>query len=364
MNRILSCLNIVVMVVLTPAMLLAATDPTKIQEEMECIRHLDSSLSSGGIGKLFSTASHESIPAPKINSKYLAERISRREPVLTQLEQAKRAFGFKVTQALDRFATESQRQTTSEQRAKQATQLLDLADWFKAQKGYGNYILVTRCENLAIVPLGYLIADLTFPMEMITTLRKRITLRQDEREFRRTVLNSEAPKPFIVALAGPQSQQDDQMQMAWGNQWHAMADWFNARNVNIDKWRRIDLPEELAFFLDESPNGPKRASGSWEFDLHASLANGFRDKNIENVDAFAKYRELVGKFPTEPPKWWKADDKLYSKTKAAFEDAWLPYEEANGPIFGVAVIVYEQVTTGALMDSESLLEKLDRKAKP
>lgn len=363
MKRILSCLNIVVLALLTPAILLASTDPTKIAEETERIRRLDTSLGSG-ISGLLDMVTHESIAAPKINSNYYAEQIAKQEPALIQLEQAKRAFGFKVAQTLDGVAAESHRQTTSDQRAKQATRLLDLADWFKARKGYGNYILVTRCENLAAVPLGYLTADLTFPMEKITTLRKRITLRQEEREFRRTVLNSEAPKPFIAALTGTQSQQDDQMQMAWGNQWHAMADWFKARNVNIDKWRRIDLPEELAFFLDESPNGPKKTSGSWEFDLHASLANGFRDKNIENVDAFAKYRELVGKFPTEPPKWWKADDKLYSKTKAAFENAWLPYEEANGPIFGVAVIVYEQVTTGALMDSESLLEKLDRTSKP
>lgn len=352
------------MAVLAPTTLWASTDPIKIEEEMERIRHLHSSLSSGDIAELLDTAARESIAAPKINSNYYAGRIAKQEAALAQLEQAKRAFGFKVAQVLDGVATESQRQTTSEQRAKQATQLLDLADWFKAQKGYGNYILVTRCENLAIVPLGYLIADLTLPMEMITTLRKRITLRQDEREFRRTVLNSEAPKPFIDALTGPQSQQDDQMQMAWGNQWHAMADWFKARNVSIDNWRRIDLPEELAFFLDESPNGPKRTSGSWEFDLHASLAIGFRDKNIENVDAFAKYRELVGKFPTVPPNWWKPDDKLHTAREAAFLEAWEPYRHNEGALYGVAAIVYEQVTTGALMDSESLLEKLDTKSKP
>lgn len=364
MNSILSWRKMVVIAALSPAMLLASTDPTKIEIEMERMRRLNSSLSSGNITELLDTVARESIAAPMINSKYYAERIAKQEPILTQLEQAKRDFGFKVTQALDGVATESQRQTTSDQRTKQVTKLLDLADWFKAQRGYGNYILVTRCENLAAVPLGYLTADLTFPMEKITTLRKRITLRQEEREFRRTVLNSEAPKPFIGALTGPQSQQDDQMQMAWGNQRHAMADWFNARKVNIDKWRRIDLPEELAFFLDESPNGPKRTSGSWEFDLHASLVNGFRDKNIENIDAFAKYRELVGKFPTEPPQWWKPDDKLHTAREAAFLEAWEPYRHDQGALYGVAAIVYEQVTSGALMDSESLLDKLDRKAKP
>jgi hypothetical protein len=155
------------------------------------------------------------------------------------------------------------------------------------------------------------------------------------------------------------------MQIAWGNQWHAMNDWFRARNIGIDKWKRSDLPEDLAFFLDESTSGPKTTVQSWDMDRHAGIAiNGLRDKNIENIDGFAKYRELVGRFPTEPPKWWKPDDRLYTKTKAAFEDAWRPYEEANGPIFGVAVIVYEQVTTGKLMDQESLQEKLAAKSTP
>ncbi len=364
MNLFQTRVIILLLSALAPAMLWASTDPNKIKEEMEQLRRLDAAVTSGGVAELLRTASREPIAAPKINSKYYAERVAKQEPALASFEQAKRAFGLKVAQALDGVAVESQRQTTSEQRVQLATQLLDLADWFREQKGYGNYLLVTRCENLAAVPLGYLTGDLTFPMETITAQRKRISTNSDEREFRRAVLNSEAPKPFIGPLRGTQSQQDDQMQIAWGNQWHAMKDWFKARNISIDKWRRSDLPDELAFFLDESPSGPKKTTGSWEMNLHASLVNGFRDKNIENIDAFAKYRELVGRFPTEPPKWWRPDDRLYTKTKAAFEDAWRPYEEANGPIFGVAVIVYEQVITGGLMDQESLQEKLAAKANP
>ena len=365
MNTIFRRLIVVVLALLAPAVLWASTDPATIKEEMEKLRRLDASLNSGGVAELLTTASRESIAAPKINSKYHAERIAKQEPALAPLEQAKRAFGLKVAQALDGVAVESQRQTASDQRIKQATQLLDLADWFKAQKGYGNYLLVTRCENLAAVPIGYLTGDLSFPMEKITAQRKRISANNDEREFRKSVLNGEAPKPFIGVLTGTQSQQDDQMQMAWGNQWHAMADWFNARKIGIDKWKRSDLPDELAFFLDESPSGSKTTVKSWEMDRHAGIAiNGLRDKNIDNIDGFAKYRELVGTFPTEPPKWWKPSDPLYSKTRAAFEDAWRPYEGKHGALFDIASIVYEQVTTGSLVDQESRLDKLRVKSNP
>ncbi len=354
----------IVLALIAPSMLLASADPAKISEEMERLRRVEASLSSGGISELLKTASGESIPAPRINSKYYAERIAKQEPLLASLEQAKRALGLKVAQSLDGLAVESQQQTIADQRLKQATRFLDLADWFKTQKGYGNYLLVTRCENLAAVPLGYLTGDLAIPMEKITIQRKRISNNDEERTFRKSVLNSEAPKPFIGELTGTQSQQDEQMQIAWSNQWHAIADWFKARNVSISKWKQTDLPDEFAFFFEEDEIKPFTTTRNWEINRHSTLVNGFRDKNIENIDGFAKYRELVGKFPTEPPKWWKPDDRLYTKTKAAFEDAWRPYEEANGPIFGVAVIVYEQVTTGTLMDSDSLLEKLAAKKTP
>lgn len=351
------------LVVLLPSVLMAASDPAKIKEEMERIHQLDAALTKGGIPEMLDIASDKGIGAPKINSKYYAELIARQEPALAPLEQAKRTFGLNVARRLDEMAAELQRQSTSELRAEQAAQLLDLATWFETEKGYGNYFLVIRCENLAAVPLAYLTADLGFPMEKITALRNRVMPKDEEREFRKTVLNSEAPSPFIGELTGSQSERDEQMQIAWSKGWHAMSDWFQARNININHWKRSDLPESLAFFLDESPKGPKTTVESWNMDRHAGLVNGFRDVSFQNLEGFMKYRELVGKFPTEPPAWWKPDDKLLSATDAAFMNAWEPFRREHGPQYGPAALVYGEVSSGTFIDGETRIRN-QAKANP
>jgi hypothetical protein len=81
--------------------------------------------------------------------------------------------------------------------------------------------------------------------------------------------------------------------------------------------------------------------------------NGFRDVNLRRIESLITYRELVGTFPSEPPNWWKPDDKTYTRTRAAFEHAWRPFEEANGPLFDPAASVYEEVTSGSFIDGET-----------
>lgn len=340
-----------------PSIPMAASDLTKINEQMDWVERLDTALNKGGIPAMLEVTSNAGMITPEINSRYYAEQITKKEPELEPLEEAKRSFGLNVARVLDGIAVELQQQNTSGQRFVQAVQLLNLSDWLKVQKSYGNYLLVIRCENLAAVPLAYLTADLSFPMDKITALRDRIMSTQEQREFRKTVLNRESPKPFIGKLNGTQSEQDEQMQIAWYKGRNAMANWFQERNISIDKWSRSDLPDELAIFLDDLPAGSKTTVGAWNIDQHVGIAiNGLRDANIRRVDSFIRYRELVGTFPTEPPAWWTPEDKLYTQSRAAFEHAWRPFEEANGPLFGPASSVYEEIKSNAFMDNETRLK--------
>jgi hypothetical protein len=219
-----SKLFVLALALVLPSILMAANDQTRIREETERIHRLDEALSRAGIAEMLEMASKEQIGAPMINSKYYAERISRQEPALAPLEQAKRHFGLNVAHAIEEVANEFRNKSTSEHGYERASDLLDLVRWLKSEKGYGNYCLVTRCENVAAVPLAYLTVDLAFPIAKITALRDRIMSRDDERAFRKTVLNTEAPTPFIGELTGSQSEQDEQMQIAWSKGWHAMAD--------------------------------------------------------------------------------------------------------------------------------------------
>jgi hypothetical protein len=105
--------------------------------------------------------------------------LAKRDPEKAPIKQAQRDFGRKLAIALEAEAQRLQQAVASEERARSAQRLIELSDWLKAAPSYGNYFLVCRCQDLALVTMGYLIADLNFPIERIETLLKRFISIED-----------------------------------------------------------------------------------------------------------------------------------------------------------------------------------------
>lgn len=333
---------------------LCAADRADIDAEMKRVESLEKALEEGGAAGVLATT----LPAPLIRSPYYAERLAKLEPERLAVEQAKREFGFKLAVELDETAAFLQKRTDSTERAKQAGLLLDLAAWLRTARGYGNYVLFSRCESLATVPLAYLTADLDYPLEKVGELRRRILASSDERAFRVAVLNDEAPAPFIGALSGNESAQDDQIQIAWSIKWNEMRTWFKSNEIKGQAQTRERLPEHLAlFFTNEYKASPFTTVNNWNNNRHQGVVFGMRDVQVKNVDMLMLYREKVGTFPTQPPSWWKPTDKLYTAREAAFEDAWRPHEKQYGPIFQGAAITLEAVVNGSVWDRDTQYTK-------
>ncbi len=326
-----------------------------IAEELRRVATLDRALDEGGVGGVLAAT----LPAPLIRSAYYAEILSTREPARRELEAAKRNFGLKLARALDKRGEQQQARVDAAERERQAVQMLDLADWLKAAPGYGNYLLFSRSESLATVPLVYLTADLDYPIAKITALRGRIVPMSEERALRVAVLHSEAPEPFVGALQGTSSEQDEQIAIAWGGRWKEMTNWFKARGITSDKRQRSALPENLAFFLDDEPlPEPFTTSHLWALKNHHALIYGQRDVMVRNLDSFMLYREKVGTFPTEPPQWWKdapIDRRLDTALEAAFEHASKHLPRENGQRIGYSgpAMLYQQSQEGTVIDRET-----------
>lgn len=342
---------------------LFAADPAQIEAEMKRIEKLSRALNDDGVAGMLATG----LPCPLIRSQYYADKIAAREPERRALEQAKRDFGLKLARALDDQAAQLQKRGDSVERAKQATSLLDLADWLRAASGYGNYLLFNRSESLAAVPLVYLTADLDYPLASIATLRKRIVPSAVERAFRVSVLNDEAPEPFIGNLRGTDSQQDDQVQAAWNQKWQATTAWFKKRGLMGEAQKREQLPDDLAFFFEEHEPSPLTTVNTWQNNRHPSLVFGTRDVLVRSLDEFMLYREKVGAFPTQPPKWWKPNPANSSDTalRAAFEEGSKHLRRENGQPFGAdgPALLYQWASEGKVMDYESSLVQFADKAK-
>lgn len=343
---------------------LPAADTAQIDAEMKRIEALTRALDSGGAAGVLAVA----LPAPLIRSFYYAEKLAEIKPERRVVEQAKREFGFKLAVELDETAALLQKRADSAERVRQAGLLFDLAAWLRTAQGYGNYVLFSRCESLATVPLAYLTADLDYPLDKVAELRRRILPATDERAFRVAVLNDEAPKPFIGPLLGNESEQDEQIQIAWNTRWNDMRTLFKSRELPISQWKRSALPEELKFFLDDE-QAPQLLTtvNLWNLKRHNTLIFGHRDTQVRNIDEFMLFREKVGSFPTQPPHWWKpsADNSADTALRAAFQEASKHLRRENGQVFGYSMpaIVYQQVQEGGFMDRETQYINSARPAK-
>jgi hypothetical protein len=354
----------------------SVAQPRNIEVESEQIRVFTRALEAEGLGAVLTVARTNGWRAPLIHSKYWVDRFVKQNPNEIKLERAIRGFGRDLALALDAEAKRLQTPLSSTDRIQAARLLFDLSDWLKEAKGYGNFFLTTRCQDLALVPVAYVIADLDFPLDEAETLVSRFLPEDEDREFRAAVLDGEAPKKFVGTLRDGRLDKDTQLEQKWGRGYVAVEKWYKEKRIQgrmEDPQVREQAPDELAFFLDDDYQQPKTTSAYWDKKLHCALV-GVRYGNIWLVRDFLLFREKVGRFPTKPVfskeqlefrekeiaeaakrdvRIGRFEEGYESLLEAAFAQEWEPYRSQYGALYGTAARVYERVKSGKFLDYDS-----------
>ena len=294
---------------------------------------------------------------PKIHSKYWVERLSINLSDIIVLEKAKRTLGLSIARQLDVEATEIAEPANSERRENQARRLLDVAEWMRGSPGYGNLMLTIRAENLAYVPIGYLVADTSFPTNKITKLMQQIRSPQSALQFQIDVLNDEAPEAINIRLTGDTISDTRRLQEEWFKNMKLVSAWCRDNNVypNQAYKHRDKMPSQCAFYVDDGFTKPPYTSvNRWDEKQHQSICvyGGVKDVR-PGVDALFLFRLKAGDFPTTPPKWFDQNEKIYTPVQAAFVQAFEPYRNEYGPLGDLAGSVYESIKAQKFVDWET-----------
>ena len=365
MRRNLSLVTFLLMV----AACSAQTEPSsdgKIKAELERVHVMQEQLDRSGLWPFFDAAKSESWFVPWIHSDYWVGRLPEKQEERIKLERAKRAFGLSIAEALDSEALKITQPADSTTREGQAKRFLDAADWLRQSRGYGNLLLVTRAENLAYVPIGYLVADLNYPTNDITALMKRASTPEEDLDFRLAVLDEEAPEPINVERGGSVNQMNDRLDIAWAKKMNAVATWCKENGAYFPKAskHRAKMPPECAFLADDEVSTPPYTTvNKWDEKHHRSFCiYGTIDGIRHRVDTLYLFFSRVGSFPTNPPPWFGPQEKKYTAIEAAFSEAWEPFDSTYGPIGQSAARVYEAIRSNRLMDWETaqVVETLEK----
>jgi len=353
-------------------------------KEMEEIQQLAAAAGKGP-ETLLAYVQQTRIKAPVIYSQWYVDGLAKKDPKRAELEQARREFGRKLLESLEATAAAQLTTLTATARQQAADTLLDLADWFGKQPGYGNAILFNRLQDMATVPLAYLIADLSYPEAKIAASLDRLVGYPDDREFNVRSLNQEAPQGIFSVPARPSNEAASQrpltyneksrmarkqsdaesasLEIGWYKKFHEIGKWQkeHGKPVNLmprGKKERDELPEELAFFADDEtpsfPQKPLTALTLWERKCHRRLSLGLGGHNIKHVKAFFLFRQKIGSFPTTPPAWWKpGDDSDPTPAEAAFSTAWGDLGIEYGPKYSPAAQVFNAVRSNTFYDQDT-----------
>lgn len=315
--------------------------------------------------------------APLIYSQWYVDRLAVKNPKKAETEQARREFGRVVLQSLENMAPSLRSPADARTRQEAATTLLELADWFGEQPGYGNALLFSRLQDLATVPLAYLIADLSYPETNLVAMSERLVDFPEEVKRNARVLNTESPEPIfdvpptakssvgvwkVMEKARIADSVVNPLERAWYRKVSDIRKWQKEhdkqRGLPEGKRDRDAVPEELAFFVDDEYGAkapkPFTTLNQWDGKYHRRLFLGLGGHNIGDVKAFLLFRQKVGSFPTNPPSWWKPGDGVFpTPTKAAFDEAWTPFRSEYAGQDAPAARVYDAVQGNSFYDKDT-----------
>ena len=86
--------------------------------------------------------------------------------------------------------------------------------------------------------------------------------------------------------------------------------------------------------------------------------NGLESSNVRLLRKLARFRELVGGFPESAP---YKNHPFFCDQEAAFEYAWRPFCDAEGPIYGEAWIAYRSIVNGEFADQDTAILRLRKR---
>lgn len=311
-----------------------------------------------GLPSFVAEVKADKLTPPQIHSEWYVSEIPPSQTDRIALERQKRQFGARLLEVLDRTSEEILGLKDSPSRERIATTLLDLGDWIAERPGYGNAFIFDRCQDMATVPLAHLVADLSYPEARLDRMTARLRNWADMGRMLADALNSELPQPVFTAAQGKTvSEVQKPLGQAWAAGIRRAHEWLKAsgskRDIPVGEDVRATLPPDLRFFCDDM-GIDGTTSERWGYKGHGVLALGLARMNVRHLESFALFRKKVGKFPTEPPSWWKPGDTFFdTPIKAAFDQAWEPYRKELGPVYGTAASVYITVNNNTFFDVDT-----------
>lgn len=275
--------------------------------------------------------------APYIHSQCWVDWLPKEDVKRRAYEQEKRDFGLDFIGKLEKIALDVPPVDDLEMNERRARQFVEIAEWLKTSKGYGNYVLKMWSEGMACTSLGAMAVNSKCSVERAEALFHRIDSVTNNLSCQMAILAEEAPhgyqRPVDVTARGIRKELERQ----WNLHFKSAYIHFNTRPGRFAGLRFEDAKENLheyAFYCEDAvgSNGCQYATirNLWGLKKHFTVCIcGMYNPMPKQIFDMLKYRQFVGDIP-RPPLGLKVGDVGFIDYQDMFREQWRPFSRVHG----------------------------------
>ncbi len=323
------------------------------RKQLAEVRLMRSTLAESDLSDFLGIAATNGWAAPWIHSVSWVAWLPKvsRERVL--FEQEKRDLGRDLLTQVDCEAFRILDPADSKVRKAQIELLFRFSSWIGQSRGYGNFALMMRTENLACIPIGHLAVDLDWVLEDVEALVAQFTPLNERLTFQVDVLNEEAPHKFLFPDV---NDWENDLDIQWQKRLAPACRQFEKQTKKPPPPYNLKEVEGMAhvysfYFDDQRNNEPFSLSEWWNSKRHFRICiRGCTDTIRWKVDKTLLFRKMLGRFPLKPV---HSRGRFDSEIREAFYEAWEPHMREHGKAASSTAFVYAATRDNSFMDYDT-----------
>lgn len=268
----------------------------------EKIKRLRIELARQGIYAFVTNRETTPLIAPYIHSQCWVDWLPKTNVEQIAYEQEKRDFGLDFVGGLEEEALFEAKLEDVDSLEHRAVQMLTVAEWLKTAKGYGNHILKTWCEGIAVSALGGMAVNSQSNTNRILKLLRRFDDVQMNVARRLHILNEEAPHRFELRPCSTIDDAANLLSAQWsGHQFKSVKHFdrkFGHRVVTFGDVKNDD-PNYAFYINDPALFTPQdEIKDFWRRKNHEAVCVfGLENDMAEQVLQIIRYRTMIGEVP-------------------------------------------------------------------
>ena len=308
-----------------------AEDAANWIERIEQMRMLRAELARQGAYAFVTNRTTTPPIAPHIHSQCWVDWLPRTNVEQIAFEQEKRDLGLDFIGNLEKLALTDVSLENIDSLENHADRMLTIAKWLKSEGGYGNHILKSWCEGIALSAMGGMAVNPRCDTNRVLRLLVSIDSVQVNISRRVSILNEESPHRYTVPKCTTYNEAAKSLELQIYPHLMETRNHYRKAGQNLLIFDKVnDHSHRYAFYLpDILLNHNDIIREWWQRKRHEEVClYGLENNMVEEIRQILNFRSQLGDIP-KPTDEETKDINLAFNYRSRLHDVWRKHTKGN-----------------------------------